>query len=303
VPAALASQPYPVTITAGGTEWSTAESVTLVSPGGEVRVVEPAAAIQVSATDPGAPKQAAAGAGALRLWRLTFDPLVPVGGSASTRLESVALTVLVDGAPAPNPGGAVTRIEARDAGGALLAQAVPAGANPARLVFAPPIDLSTGPATLDVDVTLASGLQVQDVGLRLAAEGDVVAHDNFAGSVVPVRAPGGLPFQPLDSRRVTLFAKAHGYPNPFRAGRESILLSYRLGADATVQVRIVTLLGEMVRELSFPAGATGGAIGLNEVPWDGRNGSGATVKPGVYVAHIESGAGGVNETVKVGVTR
>jgi flagellar hook assembly protein FlgD len=82
-----------------------------------------------------------------------------------------------------------------------------------------------------------------------------------------------------------------------------VLLSYRLGADASVQVRIVTLLGELVRELSFPAGAAGGTLGLNEIPWDGRNGSGATVKPGVYVAHIESGAGGVNEAVKVGVRR
>ncbi|HET9950992.1 MAG TPA: hypothetical protein VFS09_04265 [Candidatus Eisenbacteria bacterium] len=302
-PSALASQPYPVTIVANGTEWTAAESATLASPAGEVRVVEPAAAIQVSAADPGAPKQAAAGAGALRLWSLTFDPLVPVGGAASTRLESVALTVLADGAPAATPGGIVSTIEARDAGGALLAQVVPAGANPATLLFAAPIDLSSGPVTLFLDVTLAAGLQARDVGLRLAAAGDVVARDNLAGSVLSVSAPGGLPFQALESRRVTLFAKAHGYPNPFRAGRESVLLSYRLGADAPVQVRIVTLLGEMVRELSFPAGAAGGALGLNEVPWDGRNGAGATVKPGVYVAHIESGAGGVNETVKVGVTR
>jgi len=303
VPAALASQPYPVTIVANGSEWSVAESVTLASPAGEIRVVEPAAALQVSAADPGAPKQAAAGAGALRLWSLTFDPLVPVGGAASTRLESVALTLLVDGTPAAVPGGAVTMIEVRGAGGALLAQTVPGGSNPVTLLFATPIDLSGGPVTLFLDVTLAAGLEARDVGLRLAAEDDVVARDNLAGSVLPVRAPGGLPFQALESRRVTLFAKAHGYPNPFRAGSESVLLSYRLGADASVQVRIVTLLGEMVRELTFPAGAAGGTLGLNEIPWDGRNGSGAMVKPGVYVAHIESGAGGVNEAVKVGVTR
>jgi hypothetical protein len=119
--------------------------------------------------------------------------------------------------------------------------------------------------------------------------------------LLPVTATGGLPFSELDSRRVTLFAKAHGYPNPFRAGRESVLLAYRLGADATVHVRIVTLLGELVRELSFPAGGSGGTRGLNEVPWDGVNGAGATVKPGVYVARIEGG--GVNEIVKVGVRR
>jgi hypothetical protein len=100
---------------------------------------------------------------------------------------------------------------------------------------------------------------------------------------------------------VTLFAKAHGYPNPFRAGREVVLLSYRLPADAPVRVRIVTLFGELVRELSYPAATPGGIGGLNEVPWDGRNGAGRLVLPGVYVARIEGG--GVIETVKVGVRR
>jgi len=130
----------------------------------------------------------------------------------------VALTLLLDGAAAAVPGAAVTLIEARDADGSLLAQAVPAGVNPVALLFTPPIDLSAGAVTLTLDVTLAAGLEAGDVALRLAAEGDVVALDNVAGTAVPVRATGGLPFQALDSRRVTLFAKAHGYPNPFRAG-------------------------------------------------------------------------------------
>ena len=303
-PAALASQPYPVALEVTGSEWGLAVGVTLGSPSGEIRIVEPAAALQVRAIDPGAPKQAASGAGALRLWSLEFDPLVPVGGAASTRLESVALTLLVDGVAAAVPGGAVTLLEVRDAGGTLLAQTVPTVANPVSLLFTPPIDLSVGAVTLFLDVTLAAGLEAGDVALRLAAEGDVVARDNLSGTSVPVRATGGLPFQALDSRRVTLFAKAHGYPNPFRAGRESVRLSYRLGADASVRVRIVTLLGELVRELSFPAGGTGGLRGLNEVPWDGTNGAGAMVKPGVYVARISStGGGGVSEVVKVGVRR
>ena len=300
-PSALASQPYPVALDVAGGEWSLASNVTVTSPAGEIRLVEPAAALQVRAVDPGAPKQAASGAASLRLWSLVFDPLVPVGGAASTRLESVSLTLLLDGAPTVTPGGAVTLIEARDVGGALLAQTIPAGANPVTLLFTPAIDLSAGPVTLFFDVTLAAGLEANDVGLRLAAEADVVARDNLSSTVVPIRATGGLPFQALDSRRVTLFAKAHGYPNPFRAGEESVLLAYRLGADATVRVRIVTLLGELVRELSFSPGGAGGTRGLNEIPWDGTNGSGAMVKPGVYVARIEGG--GVSETIKVGVRR
>jgi uncharacterized repeat protein (TIGR01451 family) len=300
-PPALASQPYPVSIDIQGTEWSLAASVTVVSAPGEVRVVEPAAALQVVAAD--APKQAASGGAPLRLWHLLFDPLVPVGGAASTRLESVALTVLVEGAATAAPGGAVALIEARDGAGTLLAQAIPAGANPVLLSFTPPIDLSAGPASVFLDVTLVGGFEAEDVGLRLATENDVIARDNLSGSAVPVRAAGGLPFQALSSRRVTLFAKAHGYPNPFRAGRESVLLSYRLSADAPVQVRIVTLLGELVREISCQAGATGGTRGLNELPWDGRNGAGKTVQPGVYVARITSSDGGTDESIKIGVRR
>lgn len=300
-PAALASQPYPVSLTVHGTEWARPESAAVVSPPGELRVVEPAAAVQVSSLDVGAPVQAAAGAGALRIWGLRFETLVPSGGAASTRLESLALTILAEGAPATSPNGLVAAIEVRDAGGALVAQAVPGASGPAVLLFAPPIDLSLGALPLYLDVVLQAGVEAGDVALRLAAASDVAALDNLTGSPVPVTAIGGLPFAAIDSRRVTLFAKPHGYPNPFRAGRESVLLSYRLAGDASVKVRIVTLFGELVRELSFPGGGAGGARGLNEVPWDGRNGSGAIVTPGVYVARIEGG--GVSESVKIGVRR
>jgi flagellar hook assembly protein FlgD len=66
-------------------------------------------------------------------------------------------------------------------------------------------------------------------------------------------------------------------------------------------VAIYTLLGDLVREISLPAGAPGGAQGLNEVPWDGKNGKGEVVRPGVYVAQIDGG--GVSERIKVGVLR
>jgi len=47
-----------------------------------------------------------------------------------------------------------------------------------------------------------------------------------------------------------------------------------------VKVSIYTLLGDLVREISLAAGARGGAGGLNEVAWDGRNGKGEIVRPG-----------------------
>ncbi|HEY7728894.1 MAG TPA: T9SS type A sorting domain-containing protein, partial [Candidatus Eisenbacteria bacterium] len=127
------------------------------------------------------------------------------------------------------------------------------------------------------------------------------AADATTGAPATLTAAGGLPFASLRSRDITLFSRTHGYPNPFHAGRENVSLSYLLSDDSAVRITIYTLLGDIVRKLDLAAGAPGGARGLNEVSWDGRNGKGALVRPGVYVARIEGGGG--SETLKVGVLR
>jgi hypothetical protein len=129
----------------------------------------------------------------------------------------------------------------------------------------------------------------------------VVAVDVTTSSAVPILGGGGLPFVALTSREITFFDRPHGYPNPFHAGAEAILLSYVLGQDAAVKVSIYTLFGDLVREIAVDAGARGGIVGLNEIPWDGRNGKGELVRPGVYVARIDGP--GVSEKIKVGVLR
>jgi hypothetical protein len=301
VPSTLASQPYPVTVFVHGTEWGQAESVTVVSPPAEVAVVEPLAVVQMRGLDPGAPVQVSPEDGPLRIWTLEFEPLVPPGGAASARLIALSITVLNDRAAAANPSSSVADIALRDAVGNLLAQASPGASNPVTLTLGTPVLLNGPPIPVHVEVTLRPGTSASSVGLRVAAEGDVSVRDDASGFPVSIRATGGLPFVPLTSPSVTLFAKAHGYPNPFRAGRENVLLSYRLAADAGVRVSIYTLLGGLVRELALGSGQAGGARGLNEVAWDGRNGTGDLVRPGVYVAVIEGG--GVSERIKVGVLR
>jgi hypothetical protein len=300
-PAALASQPYPVRLTVAGSEWGQPESVAVVSPPGEIDVVEPVPAVQVRGLSGGAPVQVAAEAGPVALWTLELQPLLPPGGSASAHVNSLALTVLADGAPAASPSAALLDVTLRDSQGALLAQAAPGASNPVTLVLAAPFPLSGAPATLSVEVTVRPGAGARSVAVRLAAAGDLAVTDDLTQAAVPVTGAGGLAFQPITSPAVTIFERAHGYPNPFRAGREDVRLSYRLLADASVRVNIYTLLGDLVREISLAAGTPGGARGLNEVPWDGRNGRGETVRPGIYVARIEGG--GVSERIKVGVLR
>lgn len=302
VPAAMASQAYPIELDVRGSEWGAPESVSVSSPGGELVILEAPVAIQVRALDAAAPVQVAPGGPPIRAWGLELTPLLQTGSSTRDSVRSVAITVLADGSSAAAPGSAVAAIALRDAAGVLRAQAVsPGPSNPVTLDLNPPLILTSAPESLFVEVSIVAGAQVSRVALELSQASDVLALDAATGSRVPVVGGGGLPFAALASPEITLFEKPHGYPNPFHAGREAVLLSYVLRQDATVKVSIYTLLGDLVREIPSAAGARGGSTGLNEVPWDGRNGRGDLVRPGVYVARIEGS--GVSEQVKVGVLR
>lgn len=87
------------------------------------------------------------------------------------------------------------------------------------------------------------------------------------------------------------------YPNPFQAGVEGTTVAYKLDDFATVNVRIFTTSGKLVRRETFERGTPGGNPGLNEWIWDGKNGKGEVVASGGYVAFIE--AQGLGETLHV----
>ena len=303
VPSSMASQPYRVDLTLQGTEWGLGGSAAVSSPDSELVVLEALAAIQARAIDTAPPIQVATGSAPARVWGIELQALAATGSATGDSLRSVAITVLTDGSAGPAPAGSIASIALRDRFGALLVRAVPTpvSANPILLTIAPALAMGGAPESLFIDAAFRAGTQAQRVAFQLGQATDVIAVDVFTGGRVPVVGGGGLPFAPLTSRDITFFEKPHGYPNPFHAGSEAVLLSYVLGQDAAVKVSIYTLLGDLVRELSLATGAPGGTGGLNEVPWDGRNGKGDLVRPGVYVARIDGP--GVSERIKVGVLR
>ena len=69
------------------------------------------------------------------------------------------------------------------------------------------------------------------------------------------------------------------YPNPFNGGTE---IPYRLADPGRVQLVVYNLLGQPVRTLvdQFQD------LGPHRVPWDARDGLGAGVASGVYLAHL-----------------
>ena len=94
------------------------------------------------------------------------------------------------------------------------------------------------------------------------------------------------------------------YPNPFHPDETPTTIAYVLQDNASVRMRIYTLSGGLVLNKQFIAGDQGGSTGLNEVPWDGRNGNGEPVASGGYILFIEAEGNGATMHVmrrKIGV--
>ena len=96
------------------------------------------------------------------------------------------------------------------------------------------------------------------------------------------------------------------YPNPFHPGEGPTTIAYKLDDNARVKLDIYSLMGKLVLKREFEQGTIGGAVGLNEFSWDGRNGDGDVVASGGYIVLIEAVRNG--ETInsmrrKVGVVR
>jgi len=107
-------------------------------------------------------------------------------------------------------------------------------------------------------------------------------------SIWGLAEPGsqGLAAAPPAGRGLTLAAD----PNPVVA---ATILRFTLAMPENVRLRILDAAGRVVAALAdrrFAAGA-------QAVAWDGRNGRGERVAPGVYLAEIE--AGGLRESAKL----
>jgi hypothetical protein len=99
-------------------------------------------------------------------------------------------------------------------------------------------------------------------------------------------------FQVMQARPAASVNGAVAFPNPFRpaAGHTEMVFS-RLPPSS--RVRIYTLTGELVRDLS--------ADDIGVARWDGRNSSGQEVASGVYFVLLQGNGG--RDTIKVAVQR
>jgi hypothetical protein len=115
-----------------------------------------------------------------------------------------------------------------------------------------------------------------------ASAGGISSDLTVQVSLVDPNAPGGT---------VTNF------PNPCHPPQQGTTLAYKLDDNASVKIRIFSQTGQLVKEVDFGTGASGGRAGLNTWQWDGRNGAGQVVSSGGYIVLVE--ATGAGQTVNV----
>jgi hypothetical protein len=91
--------------------------------------------------------------------------------------------------------------------------------------------------------------------------------------------------------------------NPFNPNLGKAEIAYNLESDASVTMKIFTLMGEMVYQAEFAAGTEGGREGSNYLNWDGANEEGKTVVNGVYVVVIRNNSSGQSYKIKLAVLK
>jgi hypothetical protein len=103
----------------------------------------------------------------------------------------------------------------------------------------------------------------------------------------------------------TLEDSFSNYPNPFPAGSQNTTFAFYLPRRAQVWLSIYSGFGRRIVTLENGASRMGGRV-IDDIAWDGRDGSGSTMQNGTYFARlsVRYEDGGAEEAVrKVAVLR
>jgi hypothetical protein len=172
------------------------------------------------------------------------------------------------------------------------------------------------PDTVSIVVDIADNNTVKPFRLVFDNSQDftVIDQDGGNGAVVETMdGKRGNQFR-LESNLTALFdadpeKSFFNYPNPLQPGNDKVNgegthFAYNLPTATGGELKIFTLLGELVWELSFSATDPAGRTGPHtmDIFWNGHNGVGKRVLNGVYVAMLRT-KDGKTLTTKVAVLR
>ncbi|MEW6049833.1 MAG: hypothetical protein AB1644_02050 [Candidatus Zixiibacteriota bacterium] len=91
--------------------------------------------------------------------------------------------------------------------------------------------------------------------------------------------------------------------NPYRPREGPARFSYVLTDPTGVLLRVFSLQGEQVYEITIPEGNGASGVGTHVIEWDGRNGSGHAVLNGVYIVSLTALRSGVESRLKLAVVK
>ena len=102
---------------------------------------------------------------------------------------------------------------------------------------------------------------------------------------------GSISFSVKTYDSLCLIGTPINYPNPFKpAHGQSTTLRYTLSQDADITIMLYDITGKHIWRRSYVAGTSGGAIGQNEISWNGYTDFSNRVGNGVYIYFITSGS-------------
>jgi hypothetical protein len=135
--------------------------------------------------------------------------------------------------------------------------------------------------TLSYAVTGLSSGQTYYARVRTRSNAGVYSEFSGISAGVPVFINSQAPAIP----------KPYNWPNPFNPSQGPTQIGVYLNEPATVVLRIYTLTGALVRELSQNVSGSGNQV----VTWDGNSSSGGKVAPGGYIIKVEKRYSGSTE--------
>ena len=224
----------------------------------------------------------------------------------------------------PDPAKVITRIVAVHGGNSNLVYGViepVTSKNPVDLQFTR-ID-TIKPGILDsLNVLVDINPQAEDLNFKLSIDTTAALNlvDIYSGRRPKFENQDGTELTRLELNsdlsvvlNADLESSFLNYPNPFgRHGTERTKFIYYLDADSDVELRIFTLLGDLVWSIKFTRDEPEGAAGMHEenylatggppIWWGGENNEGSKVLNGVYIAVFIT-SNGKQATTKVAVLK
>ncbi len=161
-------------------------------------------------------------------------------------------------------------------------------------------------------VDIVANTEINDFQLAIDSTDALYLVDEESGQLPKFKNENGQKLEVLNIRSnpsvivESNFKKAFGnYPNPFgNPNRPVTKFIYFLDQDTDVNVKIYTLIGELVWSGSYTASDPQGKRGHHEgdITWDGRNDKSYKVLNGVYIARLSTGYG-KNAIIKIAVIK